>query len=287
MAAAAYQEGDSAVKTGNWHRAIDALGRSYALIRYPTTAYYLSYVYVQNQSPRLAKEFAARALGGDPPLPPTYQDQARDIIAWAEAAIHDPYYIDVKADESGSPRPSAPLQPLPHVSAPARTDLAKVEHFARPGPRRFEEHAYAEYEVASDLPGGKVLTLTPATPYAIVLQALSSGAPEQRWQLQPLGGSDAGYFHIVSVSTQLCLNVLGSSQDDGGRLIGYACQANYDNDKWALQTDSAGSYFIRAKHSDKVVDVNASDTATGLALQQWTFHGGANQRWSLLLVRSR
>jgi mannan endo-1,4-beta-mannosidase len=47
----------------------------------------------------------------------------------------------------------------------------------------------------------------------------------------------------------------------------------------ATTTLANGTYSIVARHSNKALDVNASSTADGAAVQQWAYSGGNNQRW--------
>jgi len=138
------------------------------------------------------------------------------------------------------------------------------------------------YQIASAFAPNNVVTESPASPFNLVIQAPFSGDNKQRWHIVSLTGASAGYYHIISVASGLCLNVLASSLADGGRLITYACQDGYDNDKWGVSGAADGSYVLRAKHSGKVMDVNGSSTAPGVPLQQWTMLGGPNQHWRLL-----
>jgi hypothetical protein len=125
-AAAAYHAGEVAAKAGRWSVAIPAFTRSYGLLAYPVTAYYISYAYVQTGSPGRAGEFAVKALSGSPSLDPAYRAQAEIIRAWAAGAAQDPYYIDAKADDPD--RPKSPKSPRPDLGRPPEPD------FAGPGP---------------------------------------------------------------------------------------------------------------------------------------------------------
>ena len=48
-----------------------------------------------------------------------------------------------------------------------------------------------------------------------------------------------------------------------------------------------GRYILVARHSGKVMDVNAAGTADGDNVQQWTYTGGDNQHWDVTPVDSR
>lgn len=41
------------------------------------------------------------------------------------------------------------------------------------------------------------------------------------------------------------------------------------------------TYYIKAKHSDKAVDVSGQSTADGASIIQWDYNGGKNQQWTL------
>ncbi len=43
-----------------------------------------------------------------------------------------------------------------------------------------------------------------------------------------------------------------------------------------------GIYTLKAKHSGKCADVTASGTQNGANVQQWSCHGGSNQRWQFV-----
>jgi len=41
-------------------------------------------------------------------------------------------------------------------------------------------------------------------------------------------------------------------------------------------------YHIVSKHSGKCLDVSGWQTDNGVPIQQWSYHGGDNQKWKLV-----
>jgi hypothetical protein len=107
------------------------------------------------------------------------------------------------------------------------------------------------------------------------------GGPNQQWRFEPLEGVDQGLFRIVCVSSGKVLDVSGVSIDDGAPIHQWEW-ANGDNQKWLVVPVGDGSIIIEAKHSGKVLDSpNETPPYNGMRTQQWTRHGGPNQRWRL------
>jgi len=203
MAAAAYRDGETAAAANRWDSAIVAFRRSYSLIKYPTTAYYISYIYVQRRSPTLAKQYAEFALQGTPPLEPAYQDQAREIIAWSDAAATDPYYIDAKMDSAGKPRPVAPSQPTPHVSPPSRPPTSLTN--SRPRLSAEAARPVSQFVNPSNSLDG---------PWTIVMHSDVSSADYQGLvQLTLEGGAVSGTIDIAGSGVQSLRGIIGAVGD--------------------------------------------------------------------------
>jgi hypothetical protein len=95
---------------------------------------------------------------------------------------------------------------------------------------------------------------------------------------------------IVNQNSALCLDVPGSSQNDGQRIQQF--QLNYgDNQKWTiLPTDDsplgpAKTYTIRSASSRKCLDVPDGNPADQTPINQFACHGGPNQQWRFVPVR--
>jgi hypothetical protein len=102
--------------------------------------------------------------------------------------------------------------------------------------------------------------------------AADSGLPV----VPPDGPVPQGRYAIQSVSTGKCLAPAGGSTDDGARIEQEACSGA------AIQTFDL--FSVTAKHV-RIMNISTArgfdvDDASG-ALQQWTFHGAANQEFAI------
>jgi hypothetical protein len=122
----------------------------------------------------------------------------------------------------------------------------------------------------------------------------ANGAPIQQWvrlgganqyfRVEAVGG---GTYRIVAEHSGKVLDVEGASLDNGARLLqwdwhgGPNQRFRVDN---PIQTSGGGGPLgyhsrITAVRSGKVFDVRDWSTASGAQIQQWDWHGGANQLW--------
>lgn len=106
-----------------------------------------------------------------------------------------------------------------------------------------------------------------------------SGADDQLWHLDPLGGDDEGFFRIRNRASGLVLDVSGSSKEKGGKVILWTPHAGH-NQQWRVQWMAEGWFRIRARHSGLVLDVKGNAKSPGSVVHQWSFHSGESQRWS-------
>ncbi len=70
--------------------------------------------------------------------------------------------------------------------------------------------------------------------------AVSNGTPIQQWaywggrnEIFSVTSTSDGYYTISPLSSRLCLNVSGNSQQNGAQIIQYSCVAT-DNEKWSF-----------------------------------------------------
>ena len=87
---------------------------------------------------------------------------------------------------------------------------------------------------------------------------------------------------IDNVRSGLCLDVPFGSHDSGVQVQQYPCNTGA-NQKWIYIPDNFNatpSYFtIVNDESGKCLDVRDASTVTGGIIQQFSCHGGTNQRW--------
>lgn len=96
-----------------------------------------------------------------------------------------------------------------------------------------------------------------------------------------------GYYQIKSVNSQRCLDVTGASNEDGVKVIQWAC-SNDDNQSWRLTPIGNGAYQVESKHSSnpkKCLDVNGASKKEGANVIQYRCNGGGNQKWLIIPYR--
>jgi Ricin-type beta-trefoil lectin domain-like/Secretion system C-terminal sorting domain len=76
------------------------------------------------------------------------------------------------------------------------------------------------------------------------------------------------------------LDVSGISQANGAVLQQYQ-YLQQTNQQWGLTQNSNGSYTIRARHSNKVVDVFQALQTENASIVQYDNFNGANQQWNI------
>jgi hypothetical protein len=124
------------------------------------------------------------------------------------------------------------------------------------------------------------------------------GGENQRWYLFNVGRAypgSQGTFQIISAKSNKCLDVAGSGQQNGKRVIQWTCHGD-TNQIWRivllngaperptqeqiLKGDTRG-YYIIATHSGKFLDVEGVSTANKATIHQWQGTGRSNQQWQL------
>ncbi|MFJ4778066.1 RICIN domain-containing protein [Streptomyces sp. NPDC088762] len=124
-------------------------------------------------------------------------------------------------------------------------------------------------------------TADAAPPRSSTVPRTAAGAPQAR-----SAQSTYGPFRIRAVHSGKCLDVAGgtSATGDGADVFQWTCLgAAQTNQQWYLTDAGDGTYYIRARHSGKCLDVAGGTSATGDGADvfQWTCLGAAqtNQRW--------
>ncbi|GEM45470.1 hypothetical protein DC3_11050 [Deinococcus cellulosilyticus NBRC 106333 = KACC 11606] len=95
------------------------------------------------------------------------------------------------------------------------------------------------------------------------------------------------YYQIIAQHSQKCLDVVGFSQQNGGRVAQWDCHANPDdpnlrNQLFALWSLGNDTFHLVAKHSDKCLDIAGISQHSGAQLTQWSCVQGANQKFRLM-----
>ncbi len=95
-----------------------------------------------------------------------------------------------------------------------------------------------------------------------------------------------GALRLDAVHSGKALDAKDWSTADGGGIQQWAYGGGQRNQKWSVSHVGFDDqlqklYEIRSVHSGKCLDVTDASTADRAPLQQWTCHGGANQRFAL------
>lgn len=88
-------------------------------------------------------------------------------------------------------------------------------------------------------------------------------------------------FKFINRNSGKVLEVTNNSTANNAAITQYTDNAG-NNQKWSLNYDGAGYYYLTNFNSSKVIDVPSSSTADGAALIQYTSNGGNNQKWRLV-----
>ena len=91
-------------------------------------------------------------------------------------------------------------------------------------------------------------------------------------------GPGGSHHQIVSRGSGKCLDVTGSSQDNGGRIQLWSCSGG---DNQGFTVESGGVTRLRAKHSGRCLDLTGKSQDSDVQIEQWDCQGGEDQRWSL------
>ncbi|MBB5135298.1 hypothetical protein HNP84_005034 [Thermocatellispora tengchongensis] len=95
----------------------------------------------------------------------------------------------------------------------------------------------------------------------------------QEWTIEGYYLDKAGRmaYLIRNRHSQMCLNVKGSSKDNGARLIQWPCNKNHQNSLWYWKRNSYGKgQMLANSNSTKCLNVGGNSAANGAWLIQWT-----------------
>ncbi len=90
-------------------------------------------------------------------------------------------------------------------------------------------------------------------------------------------GELAGEFYLKARHSDKCVDISGSSRDDGANVQQWTCNQS-GAQRFRFVQEAGGSYSIRNVNSGKCIDSSGWGTADGTNLLQWSCHGGANQQ---------
>ncbi|WP_457334655.1 TIGR03790 family protein [Rhizobacter sp. P5_C2] len=91
-----------------------------------------------------------------------------------------------------------------------------------------------------------------------------------------------GQYNLQSVSSRLCVEIADASLADGGKTQQTAC-ADSPQQRFEVKPAADDSYSFINVNSGKGLDVSGISIANGALIQQWTYGGAANQRFSATL----
>jgi hypothetical protein len=116
---------------------------------------------------------------------------------------------------------------------------------------------------------GMCVTGASATGTGIV-QTPCSGTPDQEWSFVAVGN----YYEVVSSSTNMCLDIPGSSASSGTQLVQDPCQSS-PSEEWSLVAAGGGLYQLVSALNGLCVTINGSSRASQAAVVQTSCTGGA------------
>jgi predicted O-methyltransferase YrrM len=143
---------------------------------------------------------------------------------------------------------------------------------------------------------GKVLEVAPgAGEGARVVQSADRGEQCQRWQLIFVSKDDQGnaFYNIMNLHSGMVLEIARESREEGAAVLQ---RANLEGQgrralhmQWrpiAVEDGECISYHVINRNSEKALDVEGGELEAakkeGAQIIQWTYWGGANQRWQLI-----
>ena len=94
-----------------------------------------------------------------------------------------------------------------------------------------------------------------------------------------------GFYKIKSMANEnKVIEVADFNRDDGTSIRIYEWDDNIDNKLWELDVRSDGSYLIRNKYTQKVMDIKDGKLEDGQKVHQWSAHGRSSQKFELVPV---
>lgn len=113
----------------------------------------------------------------------------------------------------------------------------------------------------------------------------------QQWDIVPNVSPNFepdGTFLLINRNSGKCLDVVNASTADGANVQQFTCHRGA-NQRWYIRSDlgrggHANSYRFVNVASGKCLDVVDASIANQANVQQFSCHGGANQRWARVPV---
>ncbi|MEZ0313432.1 MAG: RICIN domain-containing protein [Myxococcota bacterium] len=100
----------------------------------------------------------------------------------------------------------------------------------------------------------------------VVQRTCDTQRADQQWQVRASGAGAAAT--IVSVATNMCLDVEGASTAEGAHVKAFACKStNNFNQQWVMRSTPRGTQLV-AMHSQRCLNVAGADSADGARLVQ-------------------
>lgn len=125
---------------------------------------------------------------------------------------------------------------------------------------------------------GKVFTVNkgslPNFANDYVIQKTWKGSSDQKWYLIPV---DDSYYKIMSTDGGMCLDIEGGYKLSGGKTQRYACN-DTDAQRFRFVKVSGNQYYIQAKHSGLMLDIQ-DRTKTDALILQMPKASKASQYW--------
>ncbi|ARN55837.1 RICIN domain-containing protein [Sedimentisphaera salicampi] len=106
--------------------------------------------------------------------------------------------------------------------------------------------------------------------------------PNQSWKFEIAEKTEqATYYKLKNINSSQYLAVGGGSMYDGATLCQWPETGNHSQ-HWSLEYTGGGFYYLQARHSGKVLQVNPNGIHKRLV--QYTKNGSDEQRWLILPV---
>jgi hypothetical protein len=99
---------------------------------------------------------------------------------------------------------------------------------------------------------------------------------------------DGAHYRIECRTSSRQLDIYQGLKTDGAHVIqwSYSGQQHGPNSEFRLVDAKNGYYFLRARHSDKALQVPSGTTLDGARIEQRTFDGGTRQQWEIIYAGS-
>ena len=93
------------------------------------------------------------------------------------------------------------------------------------------------------------------------------------------GISGSTWYNVANQGSAACADATGWGTANGTLLQQWACGNQAANQEWQFQSTGSGVYKIANRNAPTEI-MDASGSASGSAVQLWSYVGGANQQWT-------